>query len=867
MPLLKITLILLLGSTYCSISLAQSAFQLSTSRTDNTFEVDDYMSFNVEAFQTGIAEFRIRHAPNVAPIEVGEIPMQAGKTYNVFFSLPHAGTVWFEIRMGNNTATIAAVFGTFAIQPKEAEPADFDAFWENAQRELNEIPIDPKLRFHSSTDYSDTYTINLGMIDRRRVYGYISIPKTSGRYPAILTLPSYGSRPNLVKPEQELAERVGAISMTISIHDAPLGEQVENPYQPDNFINPAENYFRYAILASLRAVDYIETRSDFNGKLAVNGVSQGGGLAIMTAGLIESVDLLVFSNPTHAEHQGTRYGRASGFPYYLEQVNRKYPGNIARYEQAAKAIKYYDASYFASRYNGQSLAIVGYNDQVCPAATTLAAFNQLGGPKILFHATQLGHQHPNEYWNGRKDAFRRFLDPPAEAPFPYAKKTKGYFVDAGADTSIQVNEFYQLKGQAWFNENRLTENVKWAKVSGNGRVIFRARNQLNTEVSFTDTGRYELALWVKDDRMLAETYNFYSLIDRVNIQVTAVAAEEIFEVICPPDLSVYASGDAAVVRWQLPQLSTTSCEDQNISIQQRSGAAWGSRFAVGQHEIRYLVKDACGQETDCAFEITVLEDTTSIFEVACPPDLVAYATGNSATLRWELPKLIQTSCADSDLSIQQTVGQAWGSDFEVGQYEITYLVKDACDQAVRCSFEITVLADTTAQVFNMTCPTDIYATVPIFGATVNIEWDEPSVSVPCEEGYFLRRIKGVPSGSKFTVGIAEIVYQLKDNCGNEMRCSFRIIVNLAPTIPNNNNDRYLLFPNPVQDEFQLNWTHTAAATFEVYDLLGRRVLRQPLHVGNEPYRYDTRHWAAGHYLWRIVGNGVVLSSGKLVKCE
>ena len=160
----KITLTAMLCIVIKTLSISQSPFQLSTSRVDNTFEINDFMSFNIEAQQSGMAEFSIRHAKNIAPLETGQIPIQAGKNYNIFFSLPYEGTVWFEVKMGNQSAITSATFSPFQIQPKEEAPADFDTFWARKIQQLNEVPIDAKLRFHSSNTYSTTYNIDLGII-------------------------------------------------------------------------------------------------------------------------------------------------------------------------------------------------------------------------------------------------------------------------------------------------------------------------------------------------------------------------------------------------------------------------------------------------------------------------------------------------------------------------------------------------------------------------------------------------------------------------------------------------------------------------------------------------------------------------------
>ncbi|MEL6943468.1 MAG: acetylxylan esterase, partial [Bacteroidota bacterium] len=474
----KLTLCVLLCSAYCASLYAQDKFLLSTSRLDNTFQTDDSMTFNIEALESGQVTYSIRYDAVTQPLREGELALAAGQSHEIDFTLEQSGTVWFEVQMNGQSDLIAATFSPFHIEALEAEPNDFDDFWTAQKAKLAKIPIDAKVVFHQEGEYSTCYEVSLGMIDARRVYSYICVPKGTGSYPAVLTLPAFGANPNLVKPLPEIAERVGALSMSISIHNAPPGERVINPYRPDNPAKQEENHFRYAILASLRAIDYMKNRADFNGKLAVTGTSQGGGLAIMTAGLEEDVDLLVFSNPTHAQHQGFLYGFASGFPYYLEQIRVNVPNDFERFKATADAIQYYDAIYFAKRFQGTTLGIVGYKDQICPSATTFAAFNQLSGKKILFHGINLGHQHPNVYWQGQQDAFRRFLQPEAAPPFPYASQAKGYDIEMTAPDTIYPNETVILNGLALRNEGVLSEHIVWEKVSGNGRVDFEQNNRL-----------------------------------------------------------------------------------------------------------------------------------------------------------------------------------------------------------------------------------------------------------------------------------------------------------------------------------------------------------------------------------------------------
>ncbi|MEN0051262.1 MAG: acetylxylan esterase, partial [Bacteroidota bacterium] len=702
-----LTLCVLLCSTFNAVLHSQTAFQLTTSQADHTFEVNEQMSFNIKALRSGQATFSIHHNAITLPLEEGSLQLREGVTYKINFTLDYPGTVWFELKMDGASAITSATFAPFEIEPQEAEAEDFDAFWEEQKAQLAQIPIDAQVYIYQQNEYSTSYRVSLGMIDNRRVYGYISVPKGNEKYPAVLSLPSFGAAPNLVKPLPEIAERVGAISMSISIHNTPPDETVDRPYQPDNPAIREENYFRYAILASLRAIDYLESRADFSGKLAVTGVSQGGGLGIMVAGLDERVDLLVFSNPTHTEHQGLRYGIASGFPYYLEKVADSSPGDIDLFQTTAEAIKYYDAVYFAKRFKGTTLGVVGYEDQVCPAATTFAAFNQLRGEKILFHGTSLGHQHPNEYWKGQQDAFRRFLAPTENPPFPYASKEKGYFIDIGVPDEIYPNQEVQLQGVALRNEDSLTQNVYWEKVNGDGIVTFTSNQQLLNTATFSDTGTYKIQLKVEDRSTLAATGNFYTLIDELEIQVKAKQREEIFTVDCPENIVLSTSVNTAIINWELPNILVNTCENSAFAITQTQGLSSGSFFPIGTHIIEYEIKNGCGISQICSFEIEIVKE--EILEVECPDDIFLSTTAEEKLVEWEWPKIVANNCERGGIQIAQIRGLSSGSRFPVGISTIEFEITNKCGLLQTCSFDI-IIEQETSDTFDITCPKDIYAT-------------------------------------------------------------------------------------------------------------------------------------------------------------
>ena len=492
-------------------------FSLKVDRTKANYSIGETAEFILISPQSGTATYKLKY-DNITPvISTGNISVQANVPTTIPFQGTSAEVILCEINLNGASKTAAAVFDSENIALFSDEPADFDQFWDNQKNLSAAIPLDPQLTYLSNDADVTNYRINLANIENRRVYGYISVPNSGSNFPAIITLPPYSTDANTANPQSFIANRAKVLSVTISVHNVEPDQIDPLSYEPNIINDPNSYYYRYAILGTLRMIDYLYTRSDFDGQnVGVTGVSQGGGLALIAAGLDERIKSLSISNPAMCRHAGYDQSKASGFPYYVQRSDFLV-NNTTHYAQTLSASRYYEGAYFARRYMGPTLAVVSYADDITPAGSSFAAINELRGKKIIVHARDLAHAHPTEYWDGRYNLWRHEF--PTTVNPPYHINT-GYWPEAGDDRATTTNTALDLNGQIFQNGiNNYDFPVEWDVISAPGNVSFNNKNIANPTVQFDTPGSYLLRYTTYDYGTLMDGGIFHEISDFISIQV------------------------------------------------------------------------------------------------------------------------------------------------------------------------------------------------------------------------------------------------------------------------------------------------------------------------------------------------------------
>lgn len=275
------------------------------------------------------------------------------------------------------------------IKPTVTVPADFNAFWDIAKKELAKVPIDARMRLlpERCTGNVNVYELSLGNINNSRWYGILCIPKKEGKYPALFIPPGAGVRPYY--GEVGLAER-GIITLQVGIHGIPvtMDESVYNNlregalkgYQSFNLDDKNSFYYKRVFLGCIRSIDFLAGLPQYDGEhLGVTGGSQGGALSIVTAALDSRVKVLAAYYPAMADMTGYLHNRAGGWPahfYYKYGVTKNEKDKV-------ETIGYYDVVNFAKQLKVEGMYAWGYNDDVVPPTSMYAAYNSITAPKQL----------------------------------------------------------------------------------------------------------------------------------------------------------------------------------------------------------------------------------------------------------------------------------------------------------------------------------------------------------------------------------------------------------------------------------------------------------------------------------------------------
>ena len=293
---------------------------------------------------------------------------------NLAADAPAAAYVGGNTGRNNGLYAVGAAVAPAKIGMSTPRPLDFDAFWEAKLAAQAKIPINPVLT-KVETDVPDV-ELSLFVLDAlgSQTHGYIAKPAREGKFPALIQLQYAG----VYALNARGAARRGAegwLFINVDSHDKlpsdPSGN-IPRSYQSVGNTDREKSYFLNMYLRDSRALDYLLTRPDWDGKtIVLTGGSMGGQQSLVLAGLRpDKITAALVCVPAGADANGDLHGRKAGYP--------NWPSDNP---DMMKTALYFDTVNFASRIKTPVMAGMGFIDTISPPAGVWAALNQIPGAK------------------------------------------------------------------------------------------------------------------------------------------------------------------------------------------------------------------------------------------------------------------------------------------------------------------------------------------------------------------------------------------------------------------------------------------------------------------------------------------------------
>ena len=323
-------------------------------------------------------------------------------------SLPFPGFLRCTAKAGEAVTECGIGVDPDQIQPLMQEPEDFDAFWQEAFKELEAIPADIRMEKCESFDTFDIYRLDCTNVNGLRFYAMLALPQDRSKKVPLMVL--FGGGEAYIC-EEGFRHEGPAIREQMGVECAVLLFQLP-PYPPvfkaedrlprhQEFLkeiglkryvyygldDPKKFYAYPAILGSLRLLDYVAELPEINKEAIVySGASHGGGFGIYYCCFSKHIKAAFCGVPNFGDIAGFMAGRHptdSNAPEFRGHIDTR---------------KYFDAAFCARRITCPVYIGVGFIDGACAPTAVYAIYNNLAGPKHIFNKIEFGHGGaPPEY--------------------------------------------------------------------------------------------------------------------------------------------------------------------------------------------------------------------------------------------------------------------------------------------------------------------------------------------------------------------------------------------------------------------------------------------------------------------------------------
>jgi cephalosporin-C deacetylase-like acetyl esterase len=480
------------------------------------------MKSNFKTTQTGKLSYKVTTVTGKL-VAQGSAPVSllAKATKNHAFEIPDQPAGVYNISVMINTSKYddtlrrAFVVDTNKIGATRQKPADFDAFWANAKRELAKVPGQFKVTEMPDMEHNDkVYQIEMHSLDNIVIRGYMALPKEvkpGQKLPVSVYLPGYGAQANPL---------VGTPSMaliSLSVRGQPMSDDVLKPEREEYITTGIENKNKYilkgVLMDCVRLVDFVCSRSELDSTaIYAGGASMGGYLALALSAIDQRVAITTANNPVFADFR-TLATVSNSFP--MAEIKHYAESNSVPLTAILNTLDYFDLQNFATNIHAPTVMGIGLLDNLSPPTGNLAMYNAIPANKKIFVFPALAH-------------------------------------DIGPEIGAYVGKWVFEKLNVWqrylaFNKQEEADKAKEAESGkesvviidhpGNKEAVFKANSNIDYDVDLKNNfekkvdGKFTYFVYTSEDKFIRE--------DSVKVSIGARATKRVHVEVPPQKTGFY----------------------------------------------------------------------------------------------------------------------------------------------------------------------------------------------------------------------------------------------------------------------------------------------------------------------------------------
>ncbi len=294
-----------------------------------------------------------------------------------------------------------------------SRPVDFGAFWAALDDELARYEARPELNPlpRHSTEFCTVYALRLTSIGPYRIFGYYSVPRGDGPFPALYTTPRYGS----VNHVPDYNDRQRYVCLTLMHRGQRLADEpftAEFPGLLTLGVDRPDTYIYRSIVADcLRGAEFLQSRAEVD-RTRIGIV--GDDLAMITAArrpkfALAQISGLLFYRMLEAA------ARTSAYP--LEEINDYLRAHPDKRDAVAHTISYFNPLNHARNVKATTLLSLGSEGSTSGRDWLGQLTEAIKGPVEFYELTNRGgtdHDHIDAWTAGKlgtepMSRFRRMM--------------------------------------------------------------------------------------------------------------------------------------------------------------------------------------------------------------------------------------------------------------------------------------------------------------------------------------------------------------------------------------------------------------------------------------------------------------------------